>query len=179
MFNRLVVASLFTFIGLSLAVHARADESSHRAATLQLCDVMDIERTMQVSMSRILDLQLQQAPQLQQQRATFEKFFTKYLSWNALKEDFIQLYMQAFSESELRDMIAFYQTPTGKKATHLMPALMQRGAELSLAQLAKHQDELNQMLQSSASPTGGQKKKSGVPGPGQPGPASPGAGTTR
>ena len=42
------------------------------------------------SMNRMIDLQMQQAPQIQGARPQVEKFFNKYLSWNALKDDYVK-----------------------------------------------------------------------------------------
>jgi hypothetical protein len=114
---------------------------------LELCNVMDLEHIMQDSMNRMIDLQLQQAPQIQSARPQFEKFFNKYLSWTALKDDYVKLYMDTFSEPELRELITFYKTPTGKKAVKQMPQLLQKGAELGASRVREHMGELMQMLQ--------------------------------
>lgn len=37
----------------------------------------------------------------------------------------VQLYARHFTEAELRDVLAFYHTPTGAKLIHEMPGLMQ------------------------------------------------------
>lgn len=148
------------------AVYARADENSHRAAVLELCGVMDLEHVMQESMNRMIDLQMQQAPQIQGARPQFEKFFNKYLSWNALKDDYVKLYMQAFSEPELRELITFYKTPTGKKAVKQMPQLLQKGAELGAVRVREHMGELMQMLQQAGvgeKPAGTTAKPAGEP----------------
>ena len=38
-------------------------------------------------------------------------FFDKHIGWHALKEDIVQMYMQAFTEQELETINAFYITP--------------------------------------------------------------------
>lgn len=44
-------------------------------------------------------------------------------------------------------MIAFYRTPTGKKALTLLPELMQKGAALGASVGQAHEAELVQMIE--------------------------------
>lgn len=145
----------------------RADEKSHRAAVLELCDVMHMERSLQESMKGMIDLQIQQAPELARARPQLQQFFDKYLSWASLKEDFVKLYQETFSEPELRQLITFYKTPTGQKAVAQMPTLMQRGAQLGANRMREHTGELLELMQSVA--TTGPRATS--PKPVQPAPA--------
>jgi hypothetical protein len=146
----------------SAATPARADEQTHRAAVLELCDVMHMERTMQESMKNMIEMQMQQVPQMQ--RPQLQKFFDKYLSWASLKEDFVKLYQDTFSEAEVRQLTAFYKTPTGQKAVLQMPALMQRGAQMGANRVREHMGELMELLQ-----TVSEKERR----PGSPPPAAP------
>jgi hypothetical protein len=148
LWNLSLALALVVSLAPATLTRAHADDNSHRAAVLELCNVMDLEHVMQESMKRMIDLQLQQAPQIQNARPQFEQFFGKYLSWNALKDDYVKLYMDAFSEPELRELTAFYKTPTGKKAVRQMPTLLQKGAELGASRVREHMGELMQMLQS-------------------------------
>jgi hypothetical protein len=159
------IVSLFVLCSaLATAAHVRADEKSHRAAVLELCTVMNLEKLMQESMQRMIDLQMQQMPAMKSARGQLEQFFAKYLSWKALQEDFIKLYMDAFNEAELRELVAFYKTPTGQKAVRQMPALMQRGAEIGASRVREHMSELMQMM-SAAMPAQDQAKPAAQPGP--------------
>ena len=134
----------------SVGSAVRADEKSHRAAVLELCDVMHMERSMQESMKGMIEMQIQQAPEMARARPQLQQFFDKYLSWASLKEDFVKLYQETFSEPELRQLIAFYKTPTGQKAVLQMPALMQRGAQLGANRVREHTAELLELMQSAA-----------------------------
>jgi uncharacterized protein len=146
---------------IALGAPVRADEKSHRAAALELCEVTHMERSMQESMRRMMELQIQQTPQLAQARPQLLKFFEKYLSWGSMKEDFIKLYQQSFSEQELREIIAFYKTPTGQKSVLQMPILLQRGAEIGSARVREHLPELMEMMQAAAK-QGGRETGDGV-----------------
>ena len=82
-----------------------------------------------------------------------KKFFSKHLSWENLKDDFIKLYTDAFTEPELKDIYAFYQTPSGKKMVAKMPELTGKGMQLGASRVQANQAELQSMLQQAA--TGG------------------------
>ena len=69
------------------------------------------------------------------------------MSWKALRGDFAQLYAESFTEPELREVTAFYQTETGQKAIRLMPSLMARGMALGQQAVADHQADLEARIQ--------------------------------
>ncbi|HMK73591.1 MAG TPA: DUF2059 domain-containing protein [Myxococcaceae bacterium] len=54
------------------------------------------------------------------------------LSENAdgLIDSMVPLYARAFTHQEIKDLLTFYGTATGKKAVELMPALMREGMRL-------------------------------------------------
>jgi len=52
------------------------------------------------------------------------------LSWEGLKEEYIQLYTDSFSEDELRGIIEFSQSPLGQKMAEKSPILMQKSMEI-------------------------------------------------
>jgi hypothetical protein len=66
----------------------------------------------------------------------------KYMTWPAMQPELVKLYAANFTEAEIKQMAAFYGTPTGQKALQGMPAMMQRSAMVG-AQLAQgHEEEL-------------------------------------
>jgi hypothetical protein len=169
MYMRTILALVVVCSSLALTPRVHADEKSHRAAVLELCSVMKVETLMQEAMQRMIDMQIQQVPAMQGMRGKIEQFFGKYLSWKALQEDFVKMYMEAFSEAELRELVAFYKTPTGQKAVRQMPSLMQRGAEIGAGRMRDHMGELRDLLSSSA-PAGDTKP---APAKAQPAAATP------
>ena len=46
-----------------------------------------------------------------------------------LIDEIIDIYARHFTEDDVRDMIAFYETPIGKKTIEVMPRLMQEGMQ--------------------------------------------------
>jgi hypothetical protein len=59
----------------------------------------------------------------------------------------LELYDKYFSESELKDMLAFYKTPTGKKTIEVMPKLMADSMQKSTEQfMPKMMSIINEII---------------------------------
>ncbi|GAC1309706.1 MAG: hypothetical protein NVSMB24_25590 [Mucilaginibacter sp.] len=73
-------------------------------------------------------------------------FMNKYLPQEAFKAQFVKMYAELFTESELNQLIAFYNSPLGKKITSKLPDLMQEAALLDQQILVKHSEELQTII---------------------------------
>lgn len=58
----------------------------------------------------------------------------------------VKLYTTNFSESELKDLVAFYQSPLGKKVLEKMPQLTQQSAQMTQAKLESAVPVVNKLL---------------------------------
>ena len=67
----------------------------------------------------------------QKLRTEARDMIRKEFNWEALKPEFVQAYSQAFTETELKEMTAFYQSPTGKKLVAMEPEIQGRLSKLS------------------------------------------------
>ncbi len=132
----------------------RADAASHRAAAESLLNLMDMEKMMSSSVDQMLQMQIKQNPGLAQYETQMRAFLNKYLSWASMKDDMLNIYTSEFTEDELKQLTAFYQTPLGKKTVQKMPALMQKGAEISQKRLQEHLPELQAAIQAAGPPAG-------------------------
>jgi len=135
---------------LSFASTALADEASHRKAVESLMSAMKMESSIKTGINQMLELQLQASPQLAPFKDTVREFFEKYLSWAALQPHYVKLYMETFSETEIRDMVTFFNTPTGKKAAAKLPELGVKGAELGAKVMKEHMGDLMRLLREAA-----------------------------
>lgn len=126
---------------------AWADEKSHRAAAEDLLKAANTEQALQAAIDQTLAIQLKANPQLAPVKDVMKKFFAKHLGYSALKDDLIKIHMEEFTEAELKEIAAFYRTPTGKKAADKLPALMQKGAELGMKRVQENADELRRMIE--------------------------------
>ena len=55
--------------------------------------------------------------------------------WDAMEADIVQIYLDTFNESELREITAFYRTELGRKLLDRMPEILQRSMALTQQRL--------------------------------------------
>ena len=68
------------------------------------------------------------------------------IGWDKLKPDMIKLYTSNFNEQEMKDLIAFYESPLGKKVLEQMPSLTAQSAQLTQSKLESAVPKVNQLL---------------------------------
>ena len=54
---------------------------------------------------------------------SIRKFFTANVKWEEIRPTYAKAYAAEFTEQELTDLLAFYESPTGKKLTAKAPGL--------------------------------------------------------
>ena len=107
---------------------------------------MKMEKKINESVDSILQLQLRQNPQLSDKQAEIRTFFEQHIGWNALKHDIAKMYLQTFSEDELKAINAFYITPAGQKVIKELPQLVQQRNQLAMKRLQQNIAELQQII---------------------------------
>jgi hypothetical protein len=132
-------------LGLSPVV-ALGEAPSHRKAAETLLIVMEVDKSLPQIANQVVENQLQQNPQLASQREVLQRFLSKYLHWDSVKEDTITAYTQEFTEPELKKLTEFYKTPVGKKANEKLPQLAFISGRIGLQKAQANQAELRQML---------------------------------
>jgi hypothetical protein len=125
---------------------AMADEAA-RAEAARLLEVMKMQPAIDSMADAMLDAQVKQNPDLAPYRGVMLDFFRKYMGYESLKPDLIDIYAGEFTASELREVSAFYSTPTGHKIMERMPVLVRKGAEMGAAHVQAHLDELKQAIE--------------------------------
>ena len=126
---------------------SRGNEQSHRKAAENLLIVMEVDKSLPKIAEQLVDTQLQQNPQLAPQRDVLQRFLTKYLNWESVKEDTITVYTREFTEPELKKLTEFYKTPVGKKASEKMPQLAFIAGQIGLKKAQENRAELGQMIE--------------------------------
>ena len=67
----------------------------------------------------------------QKLRTEARDMIKKDFNWEALRPEFVQAYSQAFTEKELKELTAFYETPLGKKLIATEPEISGKLSKLS------------------------------------------------
>src|SRR5690606_18062420 len=114
-------AALLAFAGHAVAQDAPASTSHERAAA-ELIEVIRLEAMAESSVDLVTQsLASQSAGPAQAGMAAeiiaiMTEFRREFMRWENLLPDYIRIYTDAFSEAELRELIAFYRSPVGQKA---------------------------------------------------------------
>ena len=123
-----------------------ADEASEKEAE-KLLDMMGMQEMMDQSVSQMLDIQLQQQPDLAPFKGVMIEFFNENMSYESIKPELIKIYSEAFTASELKEIIAFYSTDVGQKSIQKMPALTAQGAQLGATRVQQNIGDLQAMIE--------------------------------
>lgn len=122
-------------------------DKEHLRTALKLLETMETDKALQKGIENMVDLKIKQQPLLAPYRETLLKFFSKYTSWDSLKNDMAAIYAENFTTEELKKLIDFYQTPVGKKFARKNPELARRGSILGMQKVQEHMLELREMIQ--------------------------------
>lgn len=120
---------------------------THRQAAEEFIKVIGLEKTMLAGATAAIDAQVQANPAMAPYRDTVIAWAKKFMTWDAFGPKVVAMYAEAFTEPELRDLIAFYKTPTGRKSLATMPDLMRRGAMVGAEVARAHLPDLETMIE--------------------------------
>ena len=136
------IAIFFVVMGLA-TVGARADEVSKQAKVKELFAVMHMDHSldrMRSAMEQQVQATAKNAPGAEQMTPEKKKIQQEYIDnsmkvvdqqfgWPVLEPAFLRLYSDAYSESDLDGILAFYKSPAGQamlaKAPELSSGLME------------------------------------------------------
>ena len=138
-------------LSTSLAFAEPNEDAMHAARAL--AEVAGITDQMEAGFDAMLPIIKQQSEGLGltpaeevELTAIYKDWFQNDLDQQALLKQIVLLYAETFTVEELQDLIAFYQTPLGKKTLTTMPQLMAKCAELGVAEGQKKQHLLLEKL---------------------------------
>jgi hypothetical protein len=145
-------------MGLSLALASTARAQAPAAtpaptptpgqtkAATELMQVMHADKTLRDAISASIDAQIQTNPAMAPYRTAMQQFANKYVTWDAIGAQLTAVYAQVFTESELKELIAFYKSPIGQKLASQQATLAAQSQAISLAVLQAHQADLVALL---------------------------------
>ena len=123
-----------------------AENTGHRRAVADLFAELGMGAVMEQTVASLAGQLMNAVEDDSGYHDAVDAFVKKYIGWDALRTDVENIYMQYFSEEEIRALIAFYQSPAGKKFAALSPAIAQELSALVHRQLTDNQDDLIQMM---------------------------------
>ena len=143
---RHLFSSLLLSAALSCPILQAAAADTHRQEVATLFRLTQMEQKINESVLSVAQLQIQQDPGLAAKQDALMAFLEKYIGWAAMRDDLTAMYMQTFTEDELKAMNAFYITPTGQKVITIVPQLVQQRNRLAMQRLQENIGELRTAL---------------------------------
>ena len=132
----------WVLIGVGFSSWAHSSDESHKQVANQLFNTMNIEHQIEAIATDVKDRQAEQIETLslpEEAKPVIDMYLTKsadliFDSFRAprVRQDYVNAYTETFSEEELQDVLAFYQSPTGQK--FLAKASELNGIVLTIAQ---------------------------------------------
>ncbi len=139
-----------------LAAPLCADEASHQQAARELLKASQAEKLMDEMMGQmdgIMDQSYAAAGLPEEAKAEWDEVKTgiidwmaEFLNWKEMEPMYVEIYTSVFTEEELREITAFYQSPIGQKMTAKMPALTQKSMEITMDRMQKKMPELQNRM---------------------------------
>jgi hypothetical protein len=159
---------LLLFLSLTFAATAfaapadeAATQASKRQAVLRLLEATDakqITNQMIAPVQAIVDQQFNEQDFPPESKETVQKlkgelkaWVAQQMSWDNVKDIYIDVYAEVFTEQELNEITAFYQTPLGKKMLQKMPALVQTTLQRTQGMMQQKLPEIEKHMEESIS----------------------------
>jgi len=127
-----------------------------------------MEGAMKASLQRLTKgrpLSADEQATLDKQQAKMSAILKEELSWDKVKDQYVQTYREMFSQEEIDGLIAFYQTPVGQSLVSKQPELTNR----TMTILQQRMAPVMQRIQKMSADTAMELKKitvKNLPGPG-------------
>ena len=147
-----------------------AASNPHRQLVVDFFALMGIDKQMETMLEQMQAMQKQVIMQGKNPEEAMKvqdkvyKVLSESMTWDKVKDKYIDLYESAFSEDDLKAMIAFYKGPTGQKILNTMPDLMKKGMVIGQDLMKDVQPKLDAIMAES------------TPAPASSMPAAPAAG---
>jgi hypothetical protein len=135
---------------VTCALAAQPPSPKRMRAATELLQVMGAQRAAQASSEATVDNLIEAQPMMAPYRSVITAWAAKYVSWQELEPQMAALYANAFTSSELQDLIRFYESPTGRKAAAVMPGLARHAILIGSDLARQHIPELQQMIRARA-----------------------------
>ena len=129
-----------------------ADDKGHIEQVEILFKLTRMEQKIDESVESVAQLQLRQNPALAAKNDQLMAFLERHIGWDAVKADLYAMYMQTFTEDELKTINDFYITPLGQKVIVIVPQLVQERNRLAMQRLQENVGELQQIMSAGQPP---------------------------
>lgn len=145
------------FVTLALCSSAFADDASHREAAARILEITKANTAMEAGFRAMVEplvaaMRQRGMPEAatQEVRDAFNQWFSDEIKLEDIKPKIVDVYVKEFSEAELKELYAFYQTPTGQKAIEKLPVVLAQGTRIGTEYAQSKQPALQVKLKAIA-----------------------------
>jgi len=149
----LLIAGL-VLAGQTGRVCAQEAQDSHWQAAEAFLLAMNTPEQLKEGIGAMVDMMMQAQPMMAPYRQAITDFYQKYLSWEALKADYIAVAKDLLTEQQLKDATAFFKTESGRAFIEKQPEMFQRTSEMGFQVMQENQQELMDILEAEAEKLG-------------------------
>ncbi|MCA1801508.1 MAG: DUF2059 domain-containing protein [Rhodothermaceae bacterium] len=139
----ILLLALFSLTFTSL--HAQGTES-HRSAVNDLLETVEFEKNMLETIENMLELQIRQNPDLIAFRDVMSSFFIKHLTSDEVKERYVDIYLESFTEEEIVELNSFFKTDLGRKYYIESQNLSLKGMQIGEEVVQQNMGEFQQLM---------------------------------
>ena len=126
---------------------ATAVSAASMSLARELTSMLDLAGNAGAGVEVMLDAMQSQNPQMSEFRGVLERWLEKIFRSEEAATAFARMYAEAFTETELRDIVTFMRTPSGRRFAAAQGELVRRGAEVGRRLAEENQAELMQTLE--------------------------------
>ena len=118
-----------------------ADDSSHRASAEEFLIIMETDQMIKPMFQEMKYMMISSSKQMgipEEESALFNRHVDRMINmlegefgWDKLKDDYIRIYQETYTENELKSFSAFFKTSAGQKYVEKMPLIMKKSMEIS------------------------------------------------
>jgi hypothetical protein len=156
--STLLLLAVLTF-SISTPAAPPSDQSINQL--LQLTKVDKLADSVFTQMDGMMKASIQQATKgkplsadeqavLDRQQAKMAGIMKEELSWAKMKDLYVQVYRETFSQEEIDGLIAFYQTPVGQSFVRKQPELTKRTMAILQQRMAPMMQRIQKMSEATA-----------------------------
>jgi tetratricopeptide (TPR) repeat protein len=154
--KRPTVAALALLLLFPFRAASQGADAGRRQAAEDLARLVYAAESGDDIAGTLADIRIQASPELAPYREPLLAWIRNLASWDALGAQMIDLYASQFTEAELRDIMAFYRTPTGQKVLKRVPAMLSGATGVGLALIQNRQGELEEIVHAEIWKEGGE-----------------------
>jgi hypothetical protein len=139
---------------LSIVGSTLADEAAARKSAEAILEITNAEGSLKTGFissiePMVANMKRQGVPDAAgvEISAAMSEWFDAEMKWSEIKPKMVDIYVKHFTEQELKELLAFYQTPLGKKAMTTLPMVMREGTAVGQEYATKKQESLQKKVQ--------------------------------